>query len=253
VGAVAELFVTHLLLPTTLVPSRFEEDLKLGKWVETQRYEYTKLQRVTGVEANGEPDGESSAQRASNPRLTEERLKRLEAIGFQWRVKHKMKRYYDKQWDHMFDRLLKFKDENGHCMVPKRYLAEPKLGAWVHTQRVQHRRMAAGVKYISDVGSDVNTDDNGARLEEYLPYKHDISTGLDEDVYYKLTEARCKRLEEIGFVWSAREIERENDQNPATRNCYDDQWDLMFDQLKAHKERVGNCLIPKRFSENQKL
>ena len=40
----------------------------------------------------------------ANPRLTEERLRRLESIGFEWKVKHKMKRYYDKQWDQMFGR-----------------------------------------------------------------------------------------------------------------------------------------------------
>ena len=45
-----------------------------------------------------------------------------------------MKRYYDKQWDQMFERLLKFKEENGHCLVPKRYPVDQRLGTWVHTQ-----------------------------------------------------------------------------------------------------------------------
>ena len=82
-----------------LVPSRYEDNLKLGKWVETQRYEYTKLQRaVTGeTEPKGEAESSASAKRPTNPRLTEERLNRLEAIGFEWKVKHKMKRFYDKQ------------------------------------------------------------------------------------------------------------------------------------------------------------
>jgi len=79
-----------------LVPSRFEENPKLGKWVETQRYEYTKLQRA----ANGTPvpapaDAKETKEesdvpnlqdkpRASHPRLTEERLQRLNSIGFEW-------------------------------------------------------------------------------------------------------------------------------------------------------------------------
>jgi hypothetical protein len=115
-----------------LVPSRYEENLKLGKWVETQRYEYTKLQRaaasgtLTEVKEQ-EIDPASGKPRASNPRLTEERLRRLEAIGFEWKVKHKMKRYYDRQWDAMFEKLLKFRDETGHVMVPKRYPPEIKL------------------------------------------------------------------------------------------------------------------------------
>jgi hypothetical protein len=113
-----------------LVPSRYETNLKLGKWVETQRYEKTKMERSGGsvVEVKEpEIDPASGKPRASNPRLTQERLKRLESIGFEWKVKHKMKRYYDKQWDAMFDRLMKFKEENGHCMVPKRYPPEMKL------------------------------------------------------------------------------------------------------------------------------
>jgi hypothetical protein len=45
----------------------------------------------------------------ANPRLTLERRARLEAIGFEWKVKHKMKRYYDRQWDTMFEKMLQYK------------------------------------------------------------------------------------------------------------------------------------------------
>ena len=68
-----------------------------------------------------------AARSSSMPRLTEDRLRRLEAIGFEWKVKHKMRRYYDKQWDQMFDRLLAFKSATSHCMVPKRYPPDMKL------------------------------------------------------------------------------------------------------------------------------
>lgn len=115
--------------------------------METQRYEYTKLQRAKAVP--GTPDGGASGgmknssffdattdhlapySRPVNPRLTEDRLRRLEAIGFQWKVKNKMQRYYQKQWDNMFDRLKAFKEINGHVNVPKRYPADIRLGTWV--------------------------------------------------------------------------------------------------------------------------
>jgi len=104
-----------------LVPSRFEENVRLGKWTETQRYEYTKLHRSTS----------GSEQPATKPaavsRLTQERQRRLEAIGFEWRVKNKMKRFYDKQWEQMFDRLLEYKKTFGNTRVPKQYPDDPKL------------------------------------------------------------------------------------------------------------------------------
>jgi hypothetical protein len=159
-----------------LVPSRYGANPKLGKWVETQRYEYTKLLRgPTGAgptkgEAGCRPppplwdtatepttgedpapaaesddvgggfDGafftEATAGQAeladrpctdsyvgsqprgtSNARLTEDRRRRLESIGFEWKVRHRMKRYYDRQWDTMFEKLKAFKEVNGHCMV----------------------------------------------------------------------------------------------------------------------------------------
>ena len=86
-----------------LVPSRYEENFKLGKWVETQRYEYTKLQRASTPAGEGD-----ESKPGANPRLTTERRLRLEAIGFEWKVKHKMKKYYDRQWDTMFEKLLQF-------------------------------------------------------------------------------------------------------------------------------------------------
>ena len=90
--------------------------------METQRYEFTKLLRVSS-----DSSGPSQLKRATNPRLTDERRRRLESIGFEWKVRNKMKRYYDKQWDQMFDRLLEFKAKQGHCLVPKRYPDDIKL------------------------------------------------------------------------------------------------------------------------------
>eukprot|EP00339_Tiarina_fusa_P008798 CAMPEP_0117025770 /NCGR_PEP_ID=MMETSP0472-20121206/19007_1 /TAXON_ID=693140 ORGANISM="Tiarina fusus, Strain LIS" /NCGR_SAMPLE_ID=MMETSP0472 /ASSEMBLY_ACC=CAM_ASM_000603 /LENGTH=877 /DNA_ID=CAMNT_0004732585 /DNA_START=316 /DNA_END=2949 /DNA_ORIENTATION=- len=242
-----------------LVPSRYEANLKLGKWVETQRYEYTKLQRAFGEASAISPadiavtadtteehnDAKPSANaavapRPTNPRLTEARLERLESIGFEWKVKHKMKRYYDKQWDHMFGRLMAFKEANGHCMVPKRYPPDMKLGTWVHTQRIQYRKLVAGVR------KEALTEEEVSELKSY-----------GEEVTYRLTEERRARLARAGFVWSAREGEKGTEATGGvgriTRNSYDDQWDSMFRQLKSYKEKYGDCLVPKRYKENPKL
>jgi hypothetical protein len=47
----------------------------------------------------------------------------------------------NEQWDLMVARLIDYKAHTGDCLVPKRYLQDPKLGTWVETQRVQYKRL----------------------------------------------------------------------------------------------------------------
>jgi len=284
-----------------LVPSRFEDNFKLGKWVETQRYEYTKLQRAVGQAEVKSDDAENGTAaptqkaRPTNPRLTEERLRRLEAIGFEWKVKHKMKRYYDRQWDTMFEKLMKYKEVNGHCLVPKRYPPDMKLGTWVHTQRIQYRKFLAGTSKkdgatsesggggIEDASGhsatdDMKSEDNSTKavgednITKGMGEENSAEAGVEEnsanaggeeniikagaevdEVSFRLTEDRRKRLEEAGFVWSAREVEKSSEPHRITRNSYDDQWDSMLERLKKFKEKHGDCLVPKRCKEDPKL
>ena len=183
-----------------------------------------------------DPRGEGRLKRPTNTRLTQERLDRLEAIGFEWKVEHNMKPYYDRHWDNMYERLLKFKELHGHCMVLKDYTADVKLGAWAHAQRLQYRKMAGGAKLAFDAelwgNSDIIENDEGESL---------------------LTEDRLRRLDDIGFAWIVPESGQSSDQNPSERNSYDDQWDAMFNQLVVYKEKYGNCNVPKRFKANKKL
>ena len=107
-------------------------------------------------------------------------------------------------------------------------------GTWVHTQRIQYRKMVAGTRKESEVIPDM------------------VGTSSEYDGTFRLTEERRKRLEEVGFIWSAREGEKgmEPRQN---RNSYDDQWDLQFNRLKEYSEKNGDCLVPKRFKEDPRL
>jgi hypothetical protein len=237
----------------------------------------TKLQRATEgaakQEGAGDGSGDASAAasggskaRSSSGRLTDERIQRLDVLGFQWKVKNKMRRYYDRQWDVMFDKLLKFKEEKGHCLVPKRYPEDQRLATWVHTQRIQYRRRmsdganAAAKKDSQEENADLessarptasakkDSQDENAELE---PSAHPTSAakkdGQEENAELepaaRLTEERFRRLENIGFVWAARE-ERKGDAKG--KNSYDEQWDTMYERLKAYKEKHGHVLVPKR-------
>jgi hypothetical protein len=91
-----------------LVPSIYEEDLRLGEWVSDLRKRRNTL---------------SADQRAA-----------LEALGFTWVA-------FDAKWQAQFEALERFKKQYGHCSVTNRHEAEyPGLPTWVRTKRQRRGR-----------------------------------------------------------------------------------------------------------------
>jgi len=191
------------------------------------------------------PDG--NKKRATNSRLSEERVARLDSIGFQWKVKNKMKKHYEKQWQDMFQLLLKYREDHGDCMVPRKNPALPKLGSWVHTQRVIYRKCQE-IRAKQEAGKEV--------------------TAADTDVLNRLTAERRQKLEEAGFDWAVKEspprkraappqpksrARRKRSGAAKKRSSYDLRWDAMFERLRQYKEEKGDCLVPKRFEADKQL
>jgi hypothetical protein len=73
------------------------------------------------------------------------------------------------KWYVMFDRLKKFKEQNGHCLVPNRYREDRSLGSWVSTQRRNFKLSAKNCK---------------------------------ESVMWPRFSDRIRKLNELGFVWA---------------------------------------------------
>ena len=84
------------------VPARYKANPKLGRWVMTQRRQFTLLMQ-----------GYPSA-------LTAERIQRLESIGFTWSIRPEP----IKTWNRKFQELKVYKNTFGNCMVPQRYQGE---------------------------------------------------------------------------------------------------------------------------------
>lgn len=84
------------------VPARYKKNLKLGRWVMTQRRQFTMLMQ-----------GLPSA-------LTTERMNRLNDIGFVWMLRADPVT----MWNKKFAELKEYKDQFGNCMVPQRYQRE---------------------------------------------------------------------------------------------------------------------------------
>ena len=107
----------------TNVPASYP---KLGSWVSNQRNAYLHY-------------------KAKHPRkkmgMTEDRIKQLEAIGFEWQIADS-----PVPWEMRFLQLKEYKKKFKHCNVPQFYKDNPKLGIWVKCQRQQIKFKMQGLK-----------------------------------------------------------------------------------------------------------
>ena len=158
-------------------------------------------------------------------------------------------------WDEKFGELLAYRQENGHCNVPKRYKPNPALGTWVLTMRQARKtgKLTTERKQrLEQVGFvwDSLESEWERRFEELLAFREAqghcdvLSTykpnpALREWVSSirktrktgKLATEREQRLEQVGFVWDSKEIE----------------WERKFEELLAFKEAQGHCDVPQTY------
>lgn len=89
------------------VPFEWPKNSKLASWVSTQR-------KIMG-------------------KLSKEQINRLNEIGFEWDPLSSV-------WEENFKLLKNYKAQHGNCNVPARWSENPKLGAWVSTQRIFYKQ-----------------------------------------------------------------------------------------------------------------
>lgn len=115
----------------TNVPQRSPKYEELATWVRNQR----------------------AAKRYNRP-IIAERGKRLDEIGFVWRLVER------DAWERMLERLVEFKKTHGHCNVPQKGGQDKRLGKWVNTQRTHFKRgklIPDRVRQLNEVGFIWNT------------------------------------------------------------------------------------------------
>lgn len=70
----------------------------------------------------------------SEGRLNEERIKKLESIGIEWRINNKL------TWDEWYNLAVDYYKEHGNLSIPSKYeINGYKLGNWVSNQKVAKR------------------------------------------------------------------------------------------------------------------
>ena len=100
-------------------------------------------------------------------RLTEDRIRRLNELGFVWSLRD--------DWTKHYDELQEFKKEHGHCNVPARYAKNRRLGIWVSAQRQQYKQQMQSA-------APVEANSRGTPL----------------------TKERIELLNDLGFTWTIR-------------------------------------------------
>ena len=155
-------------------------------------------------------------------------------------------------WDERYERLKEYKSTHGHCSVPVR---QGPLGKWVHGQRSVRKKGKLSeerARKLDKLGFDWSPRGSLATWDEHLgeliQYKakhgdcnvparqaslgkwvHGQRTMRKRD---KLSEERVRKLDEIGFEWSAR------DTLPT--------WDERLGELTQYKAKHGDCNVPVR-------
>jgi len=145
------------------VPTHWEKNPQMGRWVAVQRY-----RRKIGE-------------------LQEHYVIRLDRIGFVWTPA-------DKVWNEMIVRLVKYKGKHGNCEVPTDCPADPQLARWVVVQR--HARKIGSlsegrVQRLSELGfiwSVYGQEEKTANAEPETNSMSDKALGFDsEEHLYRVT------------------------------------------------------------------
>jgi len=98
------------------VPYKYPPNQDLANWCKRQRHQYSLYV------------GKSDDTKKKSA-LTEERIQTLVGLGFCWDVQ-------ESSWEDQFQKLVKYRNEHGHCDVSK---TNKSVGRWVHIQRTRFR------------------------------------------------------------------------------------------------------------------
>lgn len=110
------------------VPRHWEENQTLATWVRAQRTHYNK----------------------KDPRMSKERIERLNQVGFVWKLRPKIDRVEllrayntarsNQCWETQYAALLQYKSRFGDCKVPRSWEENQTLATWVRAQRTRYNQ-----------------------------------------------------------------------------------------------------------------
>jgi superfamily II DNA or RNA helicase len=203
----------------------------------------------------------SMTQRAarSSGEIAAERIALLDSIGFTW-----VGVSPEQKWHRMYDELKQYYGEHGHSNVPNPWERNLRLANWVSAQRQIRQKGAIAsnrVRLLDEIAFVWKSRTVGTwedRLAEVVAFKGNfghcnipvnfpdnpklggfVNQMRSQRRRGALSEDRVARLDEVGFVWSARNNEQK--------------WNRMYDSLKHCHATHGDSNVPFGWKENPKL
>ena len=264
------------------VPASFKENRLLANWVQTQRAnlnniekdrfkklnqlgfiwdryddvwqsrylelkEFEKVTKHCNVPSiypkNQELANWVSRQRAAQQTLSNEKLTKLQQIGFNFDVR-------SSQWEEMYKLLVAFQKKNKHCDVPQRSKEKNGLGVWVAAQRTNFDRLDKEKKaLLNKIKFDWNP-----KLTRW-------TTKLNELKEFKKQKKHCNvpqnyaKNKQLGVWVNSQRRNKENLQIDQVKqlnalgfewNPMAAAWKKMFSKLVEFKRVNGHCIVKKK-------
>lgn len=167
----------------------------------------------------------------------------------------KFRAYQAENWTEKFEELLRFREENGHCLVPNCHPENPALAQWTKRQRYQYKLKQDGkrstitderVRALDEAGFvwDSHKAVWAERLEELKEFKkrykhcnvpsrykpnHQLAIWVKRQrrqwknkidrLPNCMTDERQRALEAIGFVWDMKKGKRSPESSPSRQRA----------------------------------
>lgn len=188
-------------------------------------------------------------------------------------------------WRERFQQLEDFRQEHGHCSVPKRYQPNKPLANWVSKQRQEYRKFCQGekasiskerIKALDQIGFCWNTQESPVkqdnRVERELDWKDRFQSLVEFMNQYKLSSMAELPRDSAHSHWISRqrELYTGSEKEPRSKLTYEKirvlrqldphwhltrreiAWETRYQELIQYAKENGHCCVPISYT-NRKL
>jgi len=186
------------------------------------------------------------AQRKSKT-MSHSKRKRLESIGFLWDNSAEANAIKEKKWEEMFQHLKRYKMKHGHCVVPRRYEEDVKLGRWVQYQKERKMRMSDDRKqrldsigFVWAVREKNQSPKQEKTVEKSRKKREDcISSDLTTNNVGLADEGALSSSPSSSLTTTTGQTRKQSDDKQQEEH----EWEKLFKQLQVYQLQHGDCRV----------